>query len=121
MMQKRTPEPTIDPRPDPAAAPHLSIVIPVFNEEQILPAALGELRAKLAELPWSYEILLAENGSRDRTVALAEELAREAPELHVHSLGEPNYGKALRQGILRARGRFVICEAQHLQMALAVI
>ena len=110
MMQKRTPEPTIDPRPDPAAAPHLSIVIPVFNEEQILPAALGELRAKLAELPWSYEILLAENGSRDRTVALAEELARDAPELQVHSLGEPNYGKALRQGILRARGRFVICD-----------
>jgi glycosyltransferase involved in cell wall biosynthesis len=93
-----------------AAAPHLSIVIPVYNEEKILASSIAELRGKLAELPWSYEILISENGSKDRTVELAEELAREAPELQVHSLGEPNYGKAMKQGILRARGTFVICD-----------
>jgi glycosyltransferase involved in cell wall biosynthesis len=93
-----------------AAAPHVSIVIPVYNEERILAASLTELREKLRGFPWSYEILVAENGSRDRTVELARELASDAPEVQVHSLGEPNYGKALRQGILRARGRFVICD-----------
>ena len=92
------------------AEPLLSIVIPVYNEEGILVSSITELRARLRELPWSYEILVSENGSRDRTVALAEELAKDAPEVKVHSLGEPNYGKALKQGILRARGRYVICD-----------
>ena len=91
-------------------APHLSIVIPVYNEEGILHAAVVDLVSRLSELHWSYEILLAENGSRDRTVAIAEELARKFPEVKVHSLGTPNYGKALRQGILRARGTFVMCD-----------
>jgi glycosyltransferase involved in cell wall biosynthesis len=93
-----------------AAAPHVSIVIPVYNEEKILAASLAELREKLRTFPWTYEILVSENGSRDQTVALATGIAAEAPEVKVHSLGEPNYGKALRQGILRARGTFVICD-----------
>jgi len=88
----------------------VSIVIPVYNEEGILATSIGELREKLKGFPWSYEILISENGSRDRTVALAEDIARDAPEVQVHSLGEPNYGKALKQGILRARGKFVICD-----------
>src|SRR5688572_26597994 len=92
------------------AEPLLSIVIPVYNEEGLLVSSITELRAKLRELPWTYEILVSENGSRDKTVALAEELAKEAPEVKVHSLGEPNYGKAMKQGILRARGKYVVCD-----------
>jgi glycosyltransferase involved in cell wall biosynthesis len=101
------------PDPEVVAAdktPDVSIVIPVYNEERILATSLAELREKLAQLPWSYEILLAENGSRDRTVELAREIAESSPEVQLDSLGEPNYGKALKRGILRARGRFVICD-----------
>ena len=94
----------------PAAEPYVSIVIPVYNEERILASSIAELRARLREFPWTYEILIAENGSRDRTVELAKEVSATAPEVHVHSLGEPNYGKALRAGLLRARGRFVVCD-----------
>jgi glycosyltransferase involved in cell wall biosynthesis len=94
----------------PNPAPRLSIVIPVYNEEGILHAAVVDLVSRLAETGWSYEILLAENGSRDRTVAIAEELAAKFPEVKVHSLGQPNYGKALRAGILRATGEYVICD-----------
>jgi glycosyltransferase involved in cell wall biosynthesis len=101
-------------------SPDVSIVIPVYNEEGILRDAVAELRASFAATrtalgaPLSFEIILAENGSRDRTFALAEELAGE-PEadgvvVRAFSLGEPNYGKALRRGILEARGRWVICE-----------
>jgi hypothetical protein len=43
-------------------------------------------------------------------VAIAEELAQKFPEVQIHSLGAPNYGKAMRQGILRARGEFVVCD-----------
>ena len=91
-------------------SPNVSIVIPVYNEEGILHSSVVDLCTSLDELGWSYEILLAENGSSDRTVAIGEELSKKYPRVSIHSLGEPNYGKALREGILRARGRFVICD-----------
>jgi glycosyltransferase involved in cell wall biosynthesis len=91
-------------------APKLSIVIPVYNEEGILHAAVVDLLDRLRGVPWRYEILLAENGSRDRTVEIARELAAEHPEVQLHSIGEPNYGRALREGILRAAGEFVVCD-----------
>lgn len=92
-------------------APRISIVIPVYNEEAILHAAVVDLRERLRPLNWSYEIVLAENGSRDRTLAIAEELAAKYPEVRYFSFGEPNYGGALRRGIVtEARGEIVICE-----------
>lgn len=92
------------------SAPHLSIVIPVYNEEGILHSSVVDLVTSLDELGWDYELLLAENGSADRTVAIGEELAKKYPRVHIHSLGAPDYGRALREGILRARGEFVVCD-----------
>jgi glycosyltransferase involved in cell wall biosynthesis len=91
-------------------APKLSIVIPIYNEEGILHAAVVDLVDRLGETSWSYEVLLAENGSRDRTVEIARELAAKFPQVQLHSIGAPNYGRALREGILRARGDYVICD-----------
>lgn len=93
-----------------SGSPHVSIVIPVYNEEAILFDAITGLRAHLAERGWSYEILIAENGSKDATVRIGEELAAKYDDVSFFSLGEPNYGKALKEGILRAHGTFVICE-----------
>ena len=90
--------------------PLISIVVPVYNEEPILHAAVVDLRELLSPLGWNYEIILAENGSRDRTVEIAEQLAQKYPEIRVISAGEPNYGKALKAGILAARGIIVICD-----------
>jgi glycosyltransferase involved in cell wall biosynthesis len=92
------------------SVPDVSIVIPIHNEEPILTAALLELRDRLEPCAWSREILLAENGSRDRTAELARALAARFPEVETFSIGEPNYGRALRVGIERARGALVICE-----------
>lgn len=109
------------------SAPQLSIVIPVYNEEGILHSSVVDLITSLDELEWSYELLLAENGSRDRTVAIGEELSHKYPQVSIHSLGEPNYGRALREGILRARGKFVVCDEIDLcdtdfyQRALAIL
>jgi glycosyltransferase involved in cell wall biosynthesis len=94
----------------PVDAPRISIVIPVYNEEAILHAAVVDLRERLKPLGWSYEVILAENGSRDRTVEIGQELAEKYPEVRIISLGEPNYGKALKQGILLSRGDLVICD-----------
>jgi glycosyltransferase involved in cell wall biosynthesis len=95
--------------------PHISIVIPVYNEEGILHSAVVDLLERLKPLGWSYEIIIAENGSKDQTVAVGEELAAKyndptEGQVAIFSLGEPNYGKAMREGILRARGDIVICD-----------
>ncbi len=97
--------------------PDVSIVIPVYNEEGILREAVTELvegwnvvRSALQAPDLTFEVIIAENGSRDRTAELAEHLASEMPEVRAFSLGEPNYGKALRRGITEARGTWVICE-----------
>jgi len=97
--------------------PDVSIVIPVYNEEGILREAVTELldgldavRAALDRPELTFEVLICENGSSDRTVELAQHLAQERTEVKMFSLGEPNYGKALRRGILEAAGTWVICE-----------
>lgn len=95
----------------------VSIVIPIYSEEGILREAVTELVANLEILKTelrspdlTFEVILAENGSKDQTAELAAHLADEMPEVRTFSLGEPNYGKALRRGILEARGTYVICE-----------
>jgi glycosyltransferase involved in cell wall biosynthesis len=91
-------------------APHVSIVIPVYNEEAILEAAVKDLIDRLSAFDFSYELVLAENGSRDATVAIANELSKRFGNVRSFSLGEPNYGKALKRGILEATGELVICD-----------
>jgi glycosyltransferase involved in cell wall biosynthesis len=90
--------------------PHVSIVIPVYNEEGILRGSVLELREKLRPFGFSYELLLCENGSRDRTVEIGKELEAEYPVVRLVSVGEPNYGLAMKTGILAARGKIVICD-----------
>lgn len=91
-------------------APSISIVIPVYNEEAILRSAVVDLIDRLGPLQSSYELILAENGSTDRTAALGRELSKRFDELVCRHTEEPNYGKALRDGILHARGDVVICD-----------
>lgn len=90
--------------------PEVSIVIPIYNEEAILHAAVVDLRTRLEQVDWTYELCLAENGSSDGTVEVAQALSERYAEVHTFSIGEPNYGLALRRGIARAAGCFVLCE-----------
>lgn len=93
-----------------AGDPELSIVVPVYNEEQMLEASLVELCTRLDEMDLRYEIIVAENGSTDATRDVATQVCEKLPNASTFSYPEPNYGGALREGIYRARGRFVICE-----------
>ena len=103
-------------RPAPGSgSPRISIIIPIYNEEAILHAAVVDLRTRLEGMGWTYEIILAENGSKDRTVEIGQELANKygsatEGQVKIISMGEPNYGKALKQGILLSRGDLVICD-----------
>ena len=93
----KTPSPSVDLSPD------ITIVIPVFDEEGILHAAVVDLRERLSPYGLSFEVLLAENGSRDGTIAVARTLAAKFPEVRWLSIAEPNYGAALRRGIALVR------------------
>jgi glycosyltransferase involved in cell wall biosynthesis len=95
--------------------PRISIVIPIYNEQGILHSAVVDLRERLKPFGWNYEIILAENGSKDRTIEIGNELAQKYSDpkdgqVKIISMGEPNYGKALKQGILLARGNLVLCD-----------
>ena len=63
----------------------ISIVIPVHNEEAIIEAAVHDLLAKLPEFGRKFEIILAENGSSDETVALARKLSERHAEVSTFS------------------------------------
>src|SRR5690349_9974525 len=91
-------------------APQLSVVIPVYNEQGILRGSVLELEEKLARFKRTYEILICENGSKDRTVEIGREIEQEHPAVRLLSAGQPNYGMAMKMGILQARGTYVVCD-----------
>jgi len=91
-------------------SPAVSIVIPIYNEEGILRGSVLELREKLRPFGFTYELILCENGSRDRTFEIGKELEAEYPVVRLISIGQPNYGLAMKTGILEARGTIVICD-----------
>ncbi len=107
MNDSLTPLPVLTGNPP---APRLSVVIPIYNEEGILRGSVMELREKLQKFKRTFEILLCENGSRDRTIEICKELEAEYPEVRMLSVGQPNYGLAMKTGILEARGDVVICD-----------
>ncbi|TMA86849.1 MAG: glycosyltransferase family 2 protein, partial [Deltaproteobacteria bacterium] len=88
----------------------ISIVIPVYNEARIVRDAAAELCRRLDDLRWEYELILAENGSRDGTLQLLEALPATLPRVRWLHEPKPNYGRALKRGILEARGEVVICD-----------
>jgi glycosyltransferase involved in cell wall biosynthesis len=90
--------------------PHLSVIIPVYNEAAILPTAAAELCEGLDARGYDYEVIFAENGSKDSTPHLLEEMTRQNARLRWFHSEHPNYGTALKQGILRARGELVVCD-----------
>jgi glycosyltransferase involved in cell wall biosynthesis len=95
-----------------ADAPEISVVVPAFNEERRLPNAISQLTAYLAATPLVAEVLIVENGSVDRTPEIGNEAAAKDgrfKSLHVRDRGK---GRAVREGMLAARGQVVVfCDA----------
>ncbi len=91
------------------SAPRLSLILPCFDEEKRLPASLARVREYLDASGWEYEILVVDDGSRDRTVDEARRVAAGDPRIRVIGYGE-NRGKgaAVRFGALQAAGEWVL-------------
>ncbi|MDQ2901737.1 MAG: glycosyltransferase family 2 protein [Acidobacteriota bacterium] len=86
----------------------ISIVIPAYNEEARLPATLRQAIEYLNRTEWTFwEILVVDDGSTDRTVACAEEFAKENPGVRVlRNPGNRGKGYSVRNGMLQARGEW---------------
>ena len=86
--------------------PFLSIVIPARNEETRLPRALGQVFAFLEKQTYSYEVLVVENGSTDRTLEMARSFTQYFPGLRILQEDLPGKGRAVRRGVLEATGSY---------------
>ena len=79
------------------------MVLPAYNEEEDLPRSVETLVAFLRGLPqWDWRVLVADNASTDGTLAAAEALAAEHPEVEAFHLPQKGRGRALRAAWLRS-------------------
>jgi glycosyltransferase involved in cell wall biosynthesis len=90
----------------------LSIIIPAYNEEERLPRTLKTIHDFLEKQPYQAEVLVVENGSSDRTLAIAREYERQLREVRAQHCDQRGKGWAVMQGMQSARGRYrFICDA----------
>jgi undecaprenyl-phosphate 4-deoxy-4-formamido-L-arabinose transferase len=90
--------------------PQLSLVIPVYNEEAVLPALFARLYPALDALGRSYEILFVNDGSRDRSAALLKAEFERRPDVTRVVLFAANFGqhRAILAGFAQSRGDYVL-------------
>ncbi len=92
------------------AAPSLSVVIPVYNEEAVLPALFARLYPALDALGCSYEVVFVNDGSQDRSAALLREQFQKRPDVTRVILFNGNFGQhmAILAGFEHVRGGRIV-------------
>src|SRR5581483_4614881 len=107
------PVPAAEPVP---ARPTLSLILPVFNEEEIIPELDKRLQAFLKELGESAEVVFVNDGSKDRSLEMLRELASREPRYKIVSFSR-NFGHqiAITAGLDRVSGAAVVVMGADLQ------
>ncbi len=89
--------------------PELSVVVPMFNEEQALPLLVARLRPVLDRIGCTYEVLAVDDGSEDLTPALLQKEHRSWPQLRVVRLrANAGHQAAMSAGLVRRPGDYVV-------------
>ncbi|MCB0338301.1 MAG: glycosyltransferase family 2 protein [Bdellovibrionales bacterium] len=99
----------------------LSILIPVYNEQDILCESVEKLISYLDSRNFDYEILILNNGSTDRTLEIAQALANSKPHVRAFSLPKRDVGGAFVKGVREARGEIVVTQDADLSSDLVFI
>jgi len=87
-------------------SPLLSIIIPALNEEKRLPATLETIQVFLEQQNYMSEVLVVDSGSSDRTLQIAQAFASSNPAVRVLHEEQRGKGRAVRAGMLAARGKY---------------
>jgi glycosyltransferase involved in cell wall biosynthesis len=95
--------------PEAAQHPRLSVVIPVYNEEESVPHLHQRLRQALAALPYTSEVIYVDDGSRDRSFAALREATAGDPRVRIVRFRR-NFGQtaAIQAGIEYSRGDVLV-------------
>src|SRR6478672_3555826 len=89
--------------------PELSVVVPMYNEEQALPLLVARLRPVLDRIGRTYEVVAVDDGSQDLTAALLQKERRVWPQLRVLRLrANAGHQAAISAGLVRSHGDFVV-------------
>jgi len=91
------------------SAEKISVVVPVFNEEENLPLLIPQLTTVLDNLPQSYELILVDDGSTDKSFPVLKELKQKFAQLKIVKL-KRNFGQtaALACGLDYAQGEIIV-------------
>jgi dolichyl-phosphate beta-glucosyltransferase len=93
-------------------SPFLSIIIPAYNEEYRLPHTLAQVLDFIQDQPFESEVLVVENGSRDRTLQIGQDFAASHARFQVIHEVERGKGRAVKRGMLAASGKLrFMCDA----------
>ena len=99
-------------------APALTFFFPAYNEQENVERTVERALAEIGPLVGSLEVLIVDDGSTDRTPALADGLAATDPRVRVHHQPNRGYGGALQAGFANARGRLICFSDGDLQFDL---
>lgn len=92
----------------PADSPYLSIVIPAFNEEDRLPASLERVASFVKTRNYTVEVIVVDNASTDDTASVIADFSRQHPFIRPCREDERGKGAAVRRGVLRSQGAYVL-------------
>jgi glycosyltransferase involved in cell wall biosynthesis len=104
------------PRVTVVARPEISLVIPIYNEEEVLPQLDERVKQLLTKLGLDAEVLFVNDGSKDRSIELLRNMAASEPRYRVLSFSR-NFGhqRAITAGMEKSRGRAVVVMDADLQ------
>lgn len=89
--------------------PLITFVIPALNEEDVIERVVGEVVGELGALHLSYEIVLIDDGSRDRTGSIMDEIAAANERIRVlHNGSNVGLGESYKRGLTEARGEYLM-------------
>src|SRR6185436_12810387 len=96
--------------------PLLSIVVPAYNEEAVIGRFIESVRAEVSPLGLTWEILVVDDGSADKTVTIVREAARADGRVRLLETAHRGKGAAVRQGFLASRGEWIFMADADLSM-----